>query len=214
MSAFTLKLIACLSMLIDHVGAGICPEVMTLRYVGRLSFPIYAFLLSEGWRHTRSPARYLGRLFLFALLSEVPFDLYFDKTPVSWGHQNVFFTLFLGLLTLEILKNTNSLYMKVLLVTAVCVFAQEIHSDYRYPGILMILSFAYFREFEFPKNLCATGINIRLFPSRVQAAGSFALIPIACYNGKKGPDLKYFFYAFYPGHLFLLYAIREWVLLK
>ena len=90
-------------MLIDHIGAVFFPQVMILRFIGRLAFPIYAFLLVQGYQHTANTPRYqkyVGRMLLFAAISEISFDLCFYKTPIYLGYQNVYFTLLLGLLAL------------------------------------------------------------------------------------------------------------------
>ena len=83
----------------DHIGAVFFPEIPLLRWIGRLAMPVLCFFIGEGLRHTRSPRRYLLRLTGFALLSELPFDLAFYG-GIEWGHQNVYFTLALGLLAL------------------------------------------------------------------------------------------------------------------
>lgn len=97
MSAFALKLIAVVTMLLDHVGYILFPRALWLRFIGRCAFPIYAFLLVQGYRHTHSFGKYLGRLALFSLLSEAAFDLAFFRTFPYWDDQNVYFTLALGL---------------------------------------------------------------------------------------------------------------------
>ena len=97
MSVFALKLIAVVTMLIDHIGYIFFPRVLWLRFIGRCAFPIYAFLLVQGYRHTHSVGKYLGRLALFSILSEVAFDLAFFRSFPYWGDQNVYFTLALGL---------------------------------------------------------------------------------------------------------------------
>ena len=124
LSGTTLKLMACITMLIDHIGAS-CLEAgllvpliasgtfstdpaavsllqmdRVLRYIGRLAFPIFCFLLVEGFLHTHDVKRYVERLFLFGLLSEVPFDMAFFRTPFHWGNQNVYWTLALGVLAM------------------------------------------------------------------------------------------------------------------
>ena len=106
-SGYWLKLIAVISMLIDHTSAVILEQIPGLeapaffmRIIGRAAFPIYCFLLVEGFYHTRSRAKYAGRLFLFALISEVPFDLAFSRRMWDFSSNNVFFTLLFGLLVI------------------------------------------------------------------------------------------------------------------
>ena len=106
-SGYWLKLIAVISMLIDHTSAVILEQIpglenpaFLMRIIGRLAFPIYCFLLVEGFYHTRSRAKYAGRLFLFALISEVPFDLAFSRRMWDFSSNNVFFTLLFGLLVI------------------------------------------------------------------------------------------------------------------
>ena len=93
MDGTVLKLIACLSMFIDHLGAVCFSGMMGFRIIGRLAFPIYCFLLVEGAVHTHDMKKYILRMGIFALISEVPFDLAFYHRLVYMGHQNVFFIL-------------------------------------------------------------------------------------------------------------------------
>lgn len=100
MSGFTLKLLALILMIIDHCGLVLFAGTslyLPCRILGRIAFPLYAFLITEGYVHTRSVKKYAGRLLVFAVLSEIPFDYAFFRTPFYMGYQNVFFTLVLGL---------------------------------------------------------------------------------------------------------------------
>ena len=103
MSAFTLKLIALVTMIIDHVGAIFFPQFIWLRYIGRLSMPIYAFLLVQGYMHTRNFNRYALRMGIFALLSEVPYDLLFQGTWLEFQRQNILFTFLTALFVMKLL---------------------------------------------------------------------------------------------------------------
>ncbi|MCR5627899.1 MAG: conjugal transfer protein TraX [Lachnospiraceae bacterium] len=208
MSIFSLKMLACISMLIDHTGSVLYPQHMFLRYIGRLAFPIYCFMLVEGYHHTSDIRKYLTRLGIFAIISELPFDLALEGRLFYWGHQNVFFTLLLGLSMLFILDMVSELYLKVLVVASFACIAQEIHCDYRFMGILLIFFFEYFRHTPVMKGMMGVFCNTQLL-SRAQGYGIFSLIPIAFYNGKKGPSMKYFFYAFYPAHLTVIYIIAR-----
>ena len=209
MSVFSLKLIALLSMVIDHIGAVLFPDKLWLRYIGRLAFPIFCFLLTEGFRHTSDIRKYSLRLLIFSLISEVPFDLALHGKVFYPKSQNVFITLFLGLMMLYIIEWSSSLYISVIAVVSIMYIAQIIHCDYRYPGIMMILMFYCFKDFSFLGALNISGVNFRMFESKVQAAGALALLPISLYNGKKGPSFKYLDYFVYPVHFLVLYLIKQ-----
>lgn len=115
-SGSTLKIVGIITMFIDHLGLAVIGRMLSIysgeqlvhlnsiysvtRSIGRLAFPIFCFLLVEGFDKTRSKAKYLFRLGIFALISEIPYDLAFSATVLEFGHQNVYFTLFLGLLAL------------------------------------------------------------------------------------------------------------------
>ena len=97
MTAFTLKIIALTAMFIDHIAV-VFPDTVPLwfRAIGRLAFPIFAYLLAEGFRHTRSKEKLLMRLLAFAAISEIPYDLVMGNTINSATNTNIFYTLFLG----------------------------------------------------------------------------------------------------------------------
>ena len=146
-----LKLIACLSMFIDHLGAVCFSGMMGFRIIGRLAFPIYCFLLVEGAVHTRNMKKYILRMGIFALISEVPFDLAFYHRLVYMGHQNVFFTLGLGLLAIWFLEHPNEqldipdVLYKLLVIIAAGLIAEFFNTDYGFTGIAVICIFYYLR---------------------------------------------------------------------
>lgn len=212
-------------MFIDHVGAAVIARVLmtgggsaelyrvylAMRDIGRIAFPIFCFLLVEGFEHTRDRRKYALRLFLFALLSEIPFDLAFSSKVLEFGYQNVFFTLFIGLLTImafhavEERKEWHPL-LRCLLLAGI-VFAGMggawlLRTDYDAKGVMCILLLYFFRR---SRGLQILVGCLAFFWWELPALVAF--IPIAFYNGKRGWNIKYFFYLFYPVHLLLLYLI-------
>ncbi len=144
MSALLLRIVACVAMLIDHIG--LTWNISELRIIGRIAFPIFAFLLVNGYRHTRNLNKYILRLGIFALLSEIPFDLFLSHKPFNFGNQNIFFTLFLGLVMISLV---DILKKKCVLLTPIpvavfCFAAMVIDCDYGYLGILTVLAFHLF----------------------------------------------------------------------
>lgn len=212
MNGLTLKCIALVTMLIDHIGAIFFPQYMWLRMIGRIAFPIYCFLLVEGYFHTKNVKKYLCRLCAFALLSEIPFRLAFYN-DVTHHSSNVFFTLFLGLLAMYICDSVKLQYPKLqaagygafVIVSAIAVW---MNTDYDYRGIILIFIFYMFGN----SKVTQLGLSALLFGmmSSVQLYGVLAFIPIFVYNGRRGPNhkaLSMAFYLFYPVHLLVLYAI-------
>lgn len=240
----TLKLIAILTMLIDHVAAAFLArliitggvtesmvqqmpvlawardgallyQVYTLmRKIGRIAFPIFCFLLSEGFWHTKNRRKYALRLGLFVLVSEIPFDLAFSGKALEFGYQNVFCTLFLGLLCMMLCYEIEQKYpinpnrYKVLQVVTTLFFmgiAEVLRTDYGASGIMCIMVLYFFR-FNRMQQLLAGAIS---FLWELPAPAAF--LPIACYNGKRGWNMKYFFYLFYPVHLLLIYLMCQYI---
>lgn len=210
MNGFVLKWIAMISMVIDHTGMVLFPQYPIMRVIGRLAFPIYCFLLVEGAVHTSNRKRYLGRLFLFALISEVPFDLVVTGRFYASGNQNVFFTLFLGLTAIFLLDSTINKGYSVILSIALIFFAELIAVDYGGGGVFLILLFYVFRNRFLVKSAAVTGAVVFVYGG-IENYAILSLIPILCYNGRRGPRMKYFFYIFYPAHLLLLYLLRLWM---
>ena len=205
MTGFQLKLLAMLAMTADHIGAVFFPEIPLLRWIGRLAMPVLCFFIGEGLRHTRSPRRYLLRLTGFALLSELPFDLAFYG-GIEWGHQNVYFTLALGLLALWAIQ---SLGMEGWLLALTAALAAELLGcDYGMYGVLLILLLDRFHRARSEQLAGAALLNLAFFGLQTQTLSLIALPLLWLYNGKRGRDDRRLFYLYYPAHLCVLGILR------
>jgi hypothetical protein len=265
MNTFALKLLAIVFMLIDHIGVILVSQTdnwnlyLLCRGLGRLAFPIFAFLLVEGFYRTSNVKKYMERLGLFALISEIPFDIAFyqvrygstiwqDLFQNSGGrfntdplemvihrlfeHQNIFFTLFLGLLLMYYLKQVERKFKnqavlcnvwEALLVICFSALAYLIKCDYGMAGVLVILAFYVFRGSKLLQSVALFIItisllcNVKYFLTTgdiiniIGLLATLAMLPISFYNDKKGKDVKYLFYIFYPGHLILLYLLTLFI---
>lgn len=303
-SGSTIKIIAVAAMLIDHAAAVVLARYLIggikeavaagttqiwltenggwydvydiMRGIGRLGFPIFCFLLVEGYQRTRDVRKYALRLGLFALISEVPFDLAICGKAFYLGYQNVYFTLLLGLLALclygffgkfgqegkkdmplplrigfmvtgvilpvaylglgmkkegetegfpygicmvcglilvcilvgyGIRKGLGSVQRACMDMTALAacmIAAMYLETDYAGMGVLTITAMYLFRRRKSVAMLA--GCAVLCVMSLNEWYALFAIAPIALYNGERGMKMKYFFYAFYPVHLLLLYA--------
>lgn len=207
-SSSALKIIACITMVIDHVGFLFFPDQEIWRIIGRLSFPLFAFLIAEGYHHTKDVRMYVKRLFLFALISQLPYMLLLHAGGMEIFELNVFFTLLTGLLALIGLSKLRFLY-SFLLIIATCFVAQFFHFSYGAFGMITI-----FTSYLFLNNRKIGIITLSLIPfvnnlfNTLQWTAIFSLPFIALYDGKKGFSFpRYFFYWFYPAHIVLLCAI-------
>lgn len=207
MNSFVLKIIAVLSMVIDHVGAIFFPQYVIFRVVGRIAFPIFAYTLVEGFMYTHDLRKYIFRMSILALISEIPFDLANFGKILEFSHQNVFFTLTLGLVMLYFFIQIPGNIKKYSMVVLMLLISEIWHTDYSSMGLLMILCFYLFRDRIVAKIVSVCVINCLLM-GYIQVFGILALIPICLHNRKQGPKAKTFFYAFYPVHLLLLYVIK------
>lgn len=215
MNVFILKVIALFTMFIDHFGAIFQHNILTYRIVGRLAFPIYCFLLVEGYFHTSDVKKYAKRLLMFALISEIPFDLAFYNR-IGFEHQNIFFTLFLGLITIYILENKEEKYNfnKSAIILSACIVAIIFNVDYNAIGIIYILLFYHTRYFEKLKRFKLVGLGmfaVNFMSSWVQQFSLLALPFMYFYNGRLGTKNKFiqiFFYVAYPLHLIIYYLIK------
>ena len=198
-----------------------------MRSIGRMAFPVFCFLLVEGFKYTHSREKYAARMFIFALISEIPFDLAINNTVLEFKSNNVFFTLLLGLLAITVLDWLKSVdkiekassAVKWFLVTLIrCIVMVSVVlvmmiiaefvlcCDYGAAGvgcIVMMYLLSSNRDVAFAVAVILLG----LFSGTIEFFALFMLIPLRYYNGKRGISLKYVFYAFYPVHLFVLYLI-------
>lgn len=210
-----------ISMLIDHTAAATlrfmsmnATQVQVynlMRDIGRMAFPIYCYLLVEGFLHTTDVKKYLTRLGLFALLSEIPFDLAITGKVLEFGHQNVFFTLFLGLVSIWVVDFIQKKRLPVTgyVVVFICLCtAWMMHTDYAYTGVLVIIVMYLLRRKKVLAFLAGCGLLL-LFYGTGELPALVGIIFVALYNGRRGLNLKYFFYLFYPVHLALLAIVRE-----
>ena len=218
-----LKLIACVTMLIDHVGAVLFPQYISLRVIGRIAFPIYCFLLAEGVFYTKSPKRYAMRLGVGAVLSELPFDLALFG-GITLRYQSVMITLLLGFFMGVLMKRARQLHWQVLLIMPFAIIAQWLNTDYGGWGIVLIALFVLSRDLPHRLILQTIGMAVicYLMDSYVMSIAGLrvpiemfaltAMVPIALYSGEKMSNskmLQWAFYLFYPVHLTVLFLI--WV---
>lgn len=228
MSSFAIKMLAMLTMLIDHIGAAFALEMpysvyLLCRTVGRLAMPLFCFMIAEGLFHTRDAKKYMIRLALFALISEVPFDRLFMGSWLEFSYQNVGFTLLLGLLGILLFDSFAAQGRKtaaLLAILATGIAATLIRSDYMIFGVYYVFIFYYFRGHKYGiAAALAVGVLLQATSSLMggdswqmalaSVAAVTAAIPIGLYSGKRGRDsslLRMVFYAFYPVHLLLLYV--------
>lgn len=235
-TSMSLHVMAMLLMLCDHLWATVVPGNDWLTCLGRLAYPIFAFLLVEGYFHTRSLKKYALRLLVWALLSEIPFDLVMGSAVFYPLHQNVLWTFLisLGLIHLnEKAKGAGKRWLRVLAAagTVLLGFLLGLLTmvDYHYAGIFTVLTFYFFRGRHWwcflGQALLLAYINVEILAGYVyelhllggtfyferQALALLALIPIWLYRGKQGSHsraFQYFCYGFYPMHLLVLGLIQ------
>ena len=218
MSSFVLKIIAIISMFIDHIGYVIFDKFSYFNYIGRLAFPIFAFQISEGYIHTKNLKKYFLRLLLFAFISQIPFMIFCNAISADFS-LNIFFTLLLGLSSIYIYDKLKYKSLGIISSILIALIAQFIHCDYGFYGVSIILIFYIFKNNFISANIffiLSTLIKHLIpyikngFYTAYLYLFACALIPIvfiALYNGKKGKNTKYLLYFFYPLHLLLIYGI-------
>lgn len=234
-TSFSLHMMGMLFMLCDHLWGTIIPGNDWLTCIGRLTFPIYAFLLVEGYFHTKDLKKYVHRLFLFAMISEIPFNLAMGSSLFFPIHQNVLwsFLISMGLIHWNEKMREKKLWKRILVgIITICIAyvgGLLTFVDYYHAGILMVLTFYAFRGQKWwcylGQVLCMGYINFEIlggfsymvnifdqtyFIER-QGLALLALVPIWLYNGKQGyhsKALQYGYYLFYPLHLLILGLLK------
>ena len=239
LTAAVLHIIAMTLMLMDHLWATLLPAKEWLTCAGRVAFPIFAFMAVEGYFHTRNFKKYMLRMLLFAVLSEIPFDLMYGGTWFYPVHQNVLWTFLLSLLGVWLMEQVRKkgktwmyLLVCVLVVLAGLVLGTLCMVDYYGAGVLTVFVFYFLHG---RKWWCFLGqlaalywLNVELlgglmYPVQLfgmefelcqQGLALLALIPIWLYRGRQGYHSKpfqYLCYAFYPVHMLLLVVVLNFI---
>ena len=226
-----LKVLAILTMTIDHIAAVLIdPKTdlyLYMRAIGRIAFPIFCFLLTEGVAHTKNRIRYIGNLFLFAIISS-PFYMVIPKEEGEISN-NVFFTLFFGaacICMIEYIKqcipdrdSVLLMMLRTFIEAAIFIgcFISSIfmHTSYEGVGVFVIVLFYYFPRMlknrlpeKFTRFVCCLAFCWDSF----QQSAIVSFIPITTYNGERGKQNKWLFYIYYPAHLLVLFLIKKYVL--
>ncbi len=237
LSSAALHVLAMIFMLCDHLWATVVPGNEWLTCVGRLAFPIFAFMTVEGFSHTSSLKRYVLRLLLFAAISEIPFNLMYGGSVIYPFQQNVLWTFLLGIGMMQLneaARRRGKVWLNVLTASGTVLLGYLAglltFVDYGGAGVLTVLAFYFFRGrrwWQLLGQLAALYyINFELlsglyydvelfgyaFELHRQNFALFALIPIWLYRGRQGYHSKwfqYFCYAFYPAHILILHLISQ-----
>lgn len=209
LSSFHLKIIAIITMIIDHTGGVLFPDDFSFRIVGRISFILFAFLISEGVIYSHNLYKYAKRLLIWAFLSEIPYDIAVHGKVFEWQYQNIFFTLFLGVAGLSLFIQHSTVWKYFfLIIPLVCAFLFRV--DYSAYGILVIYLFYFFKNnrlLQFVSIQTSSFVfAISAFPLQLFAFLGF--LPIYCYSGKLGVKMGKQFYSFYAVHLIVLFLIK------
>ena len=225
-SGTALKLFACVTMLLDHIGASCiearygtaanCPAGLlkfdlTLRLIGRLAFPIFCFLLVEGFLHTHDVKQYLRRLLLFGAVSEIPFDMAFFRVPFYGGHQNVYWTLALGVVALAAMQRFQDAAGRLTwqggaAAVGCALLAELAATDYGAIGVALIAALYLTRNSRTQQSILGAGMML------FELTAPLAFVLTWFYNGQRGrcPQwAKWAFYLFYPVHLTVLGVITN-----
>lgn len=210
-----LKLLALITMTIDHVGAYLFPDILWLRIIGRLAFPIYAFMIAEGCRHTRNMFRYLGSVAAMAALCQAGLYLYNGSL-----HMYILVTFSLSILLILLLEQAQkSAFFGILAVTALGgvyyitqILPGQLPSDFRIDydmlGVMLPVMIWVGRNKWQSLGMCAFGLILMGMENSIQMYAVLALIPLAMYNGQRGKhNMKGFFYWYYPVHLVAIYGV-------
>ena len=219
-NAAVLKYLAVVAMLCDHIAAslGALPSLrhayQPMRFIGRFAFPVYCFFIVEGFKYSRDRWKYLRNICIFAVLSQVQFVKAFYPQSNIFEKLNVNCTLALGLVSIWILDNALKTVRRravhiaaaCLCIGGLCFAAYRLSTDYRYGGVLLIVLLYLLKQYR-PLALLAGYVWICCYnPTEVYAFPAFLMLML--YNGKRGRQNKWFFYAFYPAHLVVLAVLR------
>lgn len=236
-SSFTLHVLAMALMLCDHIWAVFFTEAQWLTCLGRAAFPIFAFMIAEGYYHTHDLRRYMLRIFVWAVLSEIPFNLMYGGSVFYPYHQNVLWTFLESLFIIVLIEKCRARFKKVPaallcggIILSGYVLGYATMADYYGAGILIVLTFYFFREQTLKNRLiqliCLYFFNVellggysyafRIFGHEIefvrQGFAVLSLIPIWLYKGRQGfrnKIFRYVCYAFYSVHIIILVLLSH-----
>lgn len=224
MNRNALKIIAVATMLIDHIGLFFFDNLIWLRLVGRIAFPLFAFFIAEGMRYTKNRKKYALTMLLFAVVSQIPYMFLF-----GYFNLNVLFTFLYAILVIYVAEinkpaigKVEKTFMLIILGLIIVLLGYLGVIDYGVLGVALVLVFYFIRKPMFRylagalvlllmvvEDLLLYGVSALSF---VQVASLLAIALLFFYNGEKGRvNLKYFFYVFYPSHLYLIWLISLFV---
>ena len=229
MSAFILKIIACISMILAHIPFVFPKYRIPLVYIGKLAFPIYAFLIAEEYAQKKDSSKSFTRLLIFAIICQLPACLLYIG-HFTLQYFNVFFTLALGLLGIQIYDKIKNKYLSIPLICILAILAEILNFDYGVIGVLMIVIFYVFRETKIKMALLEMLLMFILYLEKsshfiytianikyilFQLLFSIISLYLAIlYNGKDGKNIrlvKIGFYAIYPVHLIVLWLLKSFI---
>lgn len=220
MTSFAIKCIACITMLLDHIKySGPIFQNFATEYFGRLSFPLFAFLVSESYCYTSDLKKYCKRLLIFGLISQIPFMLF--RTLIGeWMMLNIMFTLLCGVICIAIYDKVESKLISIPAIILIIIIGERINLEYGWFGIASIITMYLFRN---KKMFLPLVYGVLTFCYYLSVAGKYiwetkvillmmftwiSTFLINQYNGKKGKSFKYFFYWFYPIHILGVYLLH------
>lgn len=216
MTGNVLKVIAMFSMLVDYVGAIFFPDVLFLRVIGRLAFPIFAFLAAEGCYYTHDIFKYFLRLCAFGVISQVPYCLAFGFPFDIFPGFNIFFTLAFAVFSIGLFQRipfASQRSAPAVLVGGILLLvlsASLLRLNYGSYGVFLVLAFYIFRVSRKKAFGSFAGFSVlQSISTPMQISSLLACVPLSKYNGERGkPIPKWLFYSFYPAHLAFLAVLR------
>ena len=220
-SSAVLQWIAAVSMVVDHVGLYLFLDTTAyepMRIIGRIAFPLYVFMLTEGFRHTKNKEKYFWRMLIFAFIAQLPIDILAWQLGIDW-HLNIMFNLTATLVALQLVERGGWWWLGVIVLA---LLAQLGKMDYGAVTIIMATGFylcsKHYKKADdwLPRKigyavvlLISTILLMLIYDWEIQIFDLIAIIPIALYSGQKGPRMpRYFFYVFYPSHLWVIIALK------
>ena len=212
MNSFQIRLVAMVTMMIDHVGYLFFPSIIAFRIVGRIAFILFAFLTAEGICHTKNKNTYIIRLLICGLISEIPYNLMLTSQLSFSYAQNVCFTLALGAIACKLIeeRRRRETFITLLGLGGVLAVVQYIPMDYGLAGVLAIIIMYLLNSTRDKRTLGAVGSSLITTVGLPLQIWSLMSMPfIYLYNGKQGKRYGGFFYLFYPGHMLLLWGISH-----